>query len=207
LGNGLYSIIFYGISLLFHSRENAIYLIFPSCGTWWIPSFFLGIISSVIPVRYIFKPLLGKRRYNELEVYVAGKNRITRKGRKRWTMLFYILSVIVIFVSVIVFSLLYGWRIEIFQDKIVVNQFRKLSEKTYDFNDVAELRQVRSVLDKNRIYKRDFHEIVFKDNYTLSFDRDWLNKDFEEQAEILKFISGKQKLKIKIIDPAAEKHL
>ncbi|MFA6176865.1 MAG: hypothetical protein WC765_09845, partial [Phycisphaerae bacterium] len=80
----------------------------------------------------------------------------------------------------------------------------KFSEETYDFNDVAELRQVRSILKKNRIYKRDFHVVTFKNGHMFSFDKNLLNKGFEEQAEILKFISGKSNLKIQIIDPAAD---
>ena len=155
-------------------------------------------------MKCIFKPLLGKRRYNELQLYAAGKDRINRKSRKRLTKQFYALSCITVLASMIIFPLLLGCYVKVFQDKIIVNRPWKLSEKTYDFNDVAELRQVKSVFEKNKIYKRTFHEIAFKDGYTLSFYRGWLSKSFEEQAEILKLISGKSNLKIQIIDPVAD---
>ncbi|MFA6176866.1 MAG: hypothetical protein WC765_09850, partial [Phycisphaerae bacterium] len=99
----LCSHIFYGISLLLHGSGNATYLILPSLYMWFLPSLFLGIISSVVPMKCIFKPLLGKRRYNELQLYIARKYKVKGRSRKQWTKRFYIKSAVTVLASMIIF--------------------------------------------------------------------------------------------------------
>ncbi|MCK4998690.1 MAG: PrsW family intramembrane metalloprotease, partial [Anaerohalosphaera sp.] len=193
----LYTYIFWRLDHVLHPVEETSKFVFlPSWSIWIIPSLFLGIVTAVLPFMLIFKKLFGNERYKEYEIYDKLKN--GPHGKK----IFLGLSVMIISVCALIVPLCLDHYVKVHDDGITLSRFAGFGAVDYSYDDVKELRQVVSQKDGSGNITHDYYfEIVFADDYLLTFQNSVFDLDFDEQQDVVKFIEDNCDVRLQIVDP------
>ncbi len=161
-----------------------------------IPSLFLAILLSGIPIHFLYLWLLGPTRYAEYTEYENQKSGIDYRKLFR-----YIACVIIPSCIIFTFLVLDSY-VNITALKIRVNSFFDLYEREYSFEEIAFLKHVKSFKAPNgNIVHKPYFIIGFTDGSNFNFHRTLHEISIKEQEEILQFISSKSKQRIQIDDP------
>ena len=131
---------------------------------WWIPSLFIGIIFSAIPVVLLMKLILGAR-YAEFECYSDMK--VGFNTNRAFGFIGVVILGLSIMLSVALFS--FYWKFD--KDGFAMNPFWDLKETRYAYSDIKELRLIAKFRAPNGNLKNSpYYEIVTKDG------RHWSSK-------------------------------
>jgi len=193
-------IVFYNVSFswlasLRSSSMSGEYLILPSWWIWSCNSVVLAIATSVLFANIIFRYILGKDKYDELNYYDKLVNE--RSDGKLIKSIFAILVVI----SCIGLLLCSDYYINVKTDEIIIDKYFGFSKTVYSVDNIKELKQIKSQNKNGRISRNKYHEIVFDDGYILSLDSDVFKVSWDEQLQIIKFIAKNRNIDINTIDP------
>jgi hypothetical protein len=161
-----------------------------------LPSMFLAILLSAVPMHFLYLRMLGAERYAE---YIEYGNQ--RFGIDTWKLLRYMAYVAVPLCVISAFLLLDSY-VRVTESKIGVNSFFGVGEKEYAYDEVAHLRLVKSFkAPKGNIVRKPYFVIGFSDGAEYSFKRTQHETGLQEQKEIVHFISGRTKKDVQIDDP------
>ncbi len=189
--------LFYWIASVIHTKKSYEYLILPSWLIFGLFSSILGFSVAVIPTNFIFESLLKGQKHKEYELYVKLKRKKTWGKKSLWGIVIW-----VIVVGCIVLPFLFDYYIGVRSNEIIVNEFFGFTKKIYPYDEVAEIKLIKSQKRKNGgISRKESHEIIFNDGYVLSFEGDNYNLSKDKESEIINFIAQKSGKGIQIIDP------
>jgi NADH:ubiquinone oxidoreductase subunit 5 (subunit L)/multisubunit Na+/H+ antiporter MnhA subunit len=161
-----------------------------------LPSLFLAILLSVIPVHLIYLRLLGSERYAEYTEYENKKS-----GINSWKLLRY-MAYVAAPVCVIFTLLTLDSYMKITESKVIVNPFFGVGEKEYYFENVETLKLVKSFKAPNgNIVNEPYFVIGFADGTEFNFHRTLHEIGIKEQDKMVSFISYKSNKGIQIDDP------
>lgn len=172
------------------------YIVIPSVWFWMSHALTLATATCVLPTIIVLKRLLGPERYAEFNLY--GKLKEGTDGKR----LLLALALMLIGANCVTLPLSFDWYFRITDDQILVSRFWGFGEMAYSFQDVAEVRFVKSQKnERGAIRWRKYHEIAFTDGHILSFDKGWHNLSRKEEAEIAEFVAQESQKHVKLVDP------
>jgi len=182
--------------LFLPESDNTAWTIQVPDAMWYLPSFFAAILLSAIPTHFLFLAILGEKRYAE---YTHFSN--LKAGFDGWKVLrasgYFLFPIIAV-------ALLFSWLnyAVITEDRIIVNLTFELTEKNYSFDQISALELVRSFRAPNGNINRANPYIVirFTDGSSLDFHSFLHNATIQTQVDILKMVSTKSKVSVKIIE-------
>ncbi len=189
--------LFAALMFYLHSRKaNYQYLVLPSLATWVPHGLAMSWMISLFPMILLCKRWLGPKQYSEFELYG-----ILKEGTDTKKLLLF-LALMVLAVECVMLPLSFDWYMRITNDQIMMSRFWNFGETAYSFQDVAEVRSVKSQRsERGEITWRKYHEIAFNDGYTLSFDKSWHNLNRKEEFEVVDFVARRANKQIKLEDP------
>jgi hypothetical protein len=189
--------VFAALMFYLHSRKaHYQYLVLPSLAAWVPHGLAMSWMISLFPTILLCKRWLGPVQYSEFELYG-----ILKEGPDTKKLLLF-LALMVVAVECVMLPLSFDWYVRITNDQIMVSRFWDLGETAYSFQDVAEVRLVKSQKTRlGEITRRTYHEIAFSDGYTLSFDKSWHNLNRKEEFEVVDFIARRSNKQVKLEDP------
>lgn len=160
-----------------------------------LPSLFLAIFLSGIPVHFLYSRLLGPDRYAEYTEY--GNQKF---GVNSWKLLRY-MAYVAVPVCVIFTFLTLDSYVRVTESRIGVNSFFGVGEREYTFKEVEFLKLVKSFKapNGNIVYKPHFI-IGFADGSEFNFHRTLHETSIKEQEGITRFVSYKSKQRIQVDD-------
>ena len=161
-----------------------------------LPSIFLAIFLAGIPLHFLYLRLLGPERYAQ---YIEYGNQ--KLGVNSWKLLRHMAYVIVP-LCVIFTALTLDSYVRITESKIGINPFFGIGEKEYSFEDVRNLKLVKSFKAPNgNIVYRPYFVISFADGTEFNFHKTLFDTNIKEQERIAVFISHKSNRTIQVDDP------
>ncbi len=176
--------------------ESGKYLIPQHQDIWILLAFFMGLILSSIPLHFLYLTLLGKERYGEYTEYADRKHGVN--GLKVFTCL---ASGIVPVCLALTFLALDSYT-RVTDDAFVVNRFFGIGEKSYGYDEIKNIKLTKSFEAPNgNIVRRDEYTIHFTDGTDFEFLNALHDIKFEQEKEIIEFVSARSNKKIIIIDP------
>ena len=176
--------------------EESVFLIPPPSITWGLPSLFLAIFLSAIPLHYLYLTLLGKQRYAEYTEYNNQKH-----GLNSWKLLRYMAYVIIPICFAFTFLSLDTYS-RVTNSSFIVNRFLSVGEAEYTFSDIKKIELVKSFKAPNgNIVRKPYYSIEFADNTSYNFHKSMHNLNFDQQKEIIEYISGVTNREVSIVDP------
>lgn len=171
------------------------YFLYPTTTLWFLPAFFLAIVTSAIPCHYLYSFLL-RERYDEYTLYCN-----LRHGFDGWKFLKK-MSLVLIVAIFIFFPFIVDWYTRVTPSKIGVNEFFGFGEKHYKYQDINEIRRLLSFkAPSGNIVRRIHHEIEFSDGFIWSSQRNPFELRPKQENEIIEYISVNGKKEINTIDP------
>lgn len=182
-------------STLYYSPENEnpeiIYHIATSRLMWFMPGLLLSFALIRFPMTFIYKLIL-KEDYNQFMLYSDLKT-----GADGMKIMNYI-SWISGLGSVILLVLLSDYSVDIYKEKIVLNDFLTFSNKSYSFSEIQSINYIQPINPNTGESEKTSYFIRFKDNGHWDTARG-LEDDNNRQEEIINYLSEKTKLKINAV--------
>lgn len=187
-----------GLTIISYSLRPYIakdeYLFNASSITWLIPSLFLALCFSAIPLHFLLRYLLGKERYED---YMVCGN--ANMGFSTWRAFIFMCCIIVpLMLAMIGFGM--NHHLLITSSGVSIKELFALKEHCYELSDIRRVERVLS--DKapdGQIYRRNNYQVVFCDGYKWESRNSCLSVHSEEKiAEIL---SDRANIPITIINP------
>ncbi len=176
--------------------DHSEFLIYQPSFALAIPSLFLAILLSSIPMHFLYLWLLGPTRYAEYTEYENQKSGVDSRKLLRH-MAYVIVPSCIIFTFLVLES-----YVNITALKIKVNSFFDLYECEYSFEEIKFLKHVKSFKAPNgNIIHKPYCIIGFTDGSNINFHKTLHEISIKEQEEILQFISSKSKQRIQIENP------
>jgi hypothetical protein len=161
--------------------KNIVFQILPH-GLWYFPATLFAITLLKFPRILIFKLIL-KNKYDDFIKYLNLKEGYdTQKVITFISLCFGLFSIIIAF-------LVYDYSIKIFDDKIVKNDFLSITGKSYKFDQINTISEVKDSKSDN-IY----HIVKFNNGENWDTDNSVLN-DNKREPEFIKFIESKTNIK------------
>lgn len=178
--------------IIFYSTEanepEIIYHIGTSRLMWFMPALVLSFGLIRIPMTLIYK-LIFKKEYNQFMLYSDLKTGID--GMRLLNYMTWIAGI----GSVLLLILLSDYSVDIYKEKIVLNDFLTFSDKSYSFSEIESINYIQPVNPNTQQPEKESYFIRFKDGGHWDTARG-LEDDNNRQSEIINFLSGKTGLKI-----------
>jgi hypothetical protein len=182
-------------SILSSLGEN-IFLFPPTTAVWALPAIFMSIFLAAIPMHYLYLGLLGKQRYSEYTEYGNLKH-----SMDSWKVLRY-MAYVCIPICIAFSGLALDSYIRVTEDTFVSNDLLSLGERAHNFDEIESIELTKSFKAPNgNIVRRSYYAIEFKDGYIYDFDNSLSELGFEEQREIISYITKGSTALIKVNDP------
>lgn len=179
-GTGLcilwYSVFQLFVNIYFASKGGSFLVIGFSRLFLFVPSFLLGILSTVFPLEITYKLIL-KEDFNSFVRYSNYKSQMD--GRRVLLLLSFVL--VPLCLSFIILGTDYYTRFT--PSAIYRNDFFGFNEIKYNYEDISSISKRLHVRDKNGkiIYRWPFYSIHFKDGFELDLDQKSISTyDFEK---------------------------
>lgn len=180
------------LSIIFYSTEanepEIIYHIGTSRLMWFMPALVLSFGLIRIPMTLIYK-LIFKKEYNQFMLYSDLKTGID--GMRLLNYMTWIAGI----GSVLLLILLSDYSVDIYKEKIVLNDFLTFSDKSYSFSEIESINYIQPINPNTQQPEKESYFIRFKDGGYWDTARG-LEDDNNRQSEIINFLSGKTGLKI-----------
>jgi hypothetical protein len=182
-------------STIFYSPENneseIIYHIATSRLMWFMPGLFLSFALIRFPMTFIYKLIL-KEDYNQFMLYSDLKT-----GADGMKIINYITWISGLG-SVLLLVLLSDYSINIYKEKVVLNDFLTFSNKSYAFSEIQSINYIQPINPNTGKPENPSYFIRFKDNGYWDTSRG-LEDDNNRQEEIINYLSEKTKLTINLL--------
>lgn len=176
--------------------DKGVYFISQPPVIWALPSLFLAIFLSVIPLHYLYRKLLGVKRYAEYTEY--GNQKFGVNSLKLLIYMGYI--IIPICLAFTILSLDHYARIN--KSSVAINRFFSIGETEYDFSQIQSIELTKSFKAPNgNIVKKPHFVVHFNDNTSLNLNSAMYELSFEQQQDAATYISSNALKKITINDP------
>ena len=187
-------------STIFYSSENnereIIYHIETSRLMWFMPGLVLSFALIRFPMTFIYKLIL-KANYNEFMLYSDLKT--GADGIKILNYMMWISGI----AAVLLLILLSDYSVNIYKDKIVLNDFLTFRDKTYSFSEIESINHIKPLNPNTGKPENPSYFIRFKDNGHWDTNRG-LEDDNNKQEEIINYLSEKNKLKVNVLQANPE---
>jgi len=181
----LFSIIFYSSE---SSNSEIIYHIGTSRLMWFMPALILSFGLLRVPMTLIYKSIF-KSDYNQFMLYSDLKTGID--GMRVLNYMTWISGL----GAVLFLVLLSDYSVDIYKEKIVLNDFLTFSDKSYSFSEIQSINYIKPLNPNTGEPEKSSYFIKFKDGEHWDTARG-LEDDNNRQNEIIKFLSEKSKLNI-----------
>lgn len=176
--------------------DKSIFLIPQPSVIWALPALFLGICLSAVPLHYLYLALLGRQRYAEYTEY--GNQKL---GVNSWKLLRYMGYVVIPICLIFTFLSLDSYA-RVTNSSFIVNRFFSVGEAEYGFGEIEAIQLIKSRKAPNgNIVRKPHYSIEFVDNTSYNFHKSLHDLSFEQQTEIVNYISGIASIEISVIDP------
>jgi NADH:ubiquinone oxidoreductase subunit 5 (subunit L)/multisubunit Na+/H+ antiporter MnhA subunit len=187
-------------STIFYSPENKvpgiIYHIATSRLMWFMPGLVLSFALIRFPMTFIYKLIL-KEDYDEFMLYSDLKT-----GADGVKILSYMMWISGIGAALLLI-LLSDYSVNIYKDKIVLNDFLTFTDKTYSFSEIESINHIKPLNPNTGEPEKPSYFIRFKDKGHWDTNRG-LEDDNNKQEEIINYLSEKTKLKINVLEANLE---
>lgn len=162
---------------------DSIFLIAPNLYMWFVPATFLAFAVIVFPITSIYRLLLGDR-YDEYLHYTNLKHGFD--GMRIYRPMAWVFGIAAIAST----YLMLDYTIEITSKKIILNDFIKTKEKSYDFKQVKSINYVLNSMSKDKTLTPNPHY------YVTFIDGNYWNtmsglSDEANQSRIIKYLAEK----------------
>jgi hypothetical protein len=167
--------------LRFSAFNDIVYKIIPDSETWYVPAFFIGILTSYFPLTWITKFIFGNKvvEYNEFQKQMYPG---TSKSFGRNLMIgFIILLATVIFI-------LMDWYVFADSKEIAINSLFGIGQTTYSYNEIKSIRSSYQL--KQSEWDRPIYVIDFINGDRWSTR--WIPDENAQQANDLVIYISKQ---------------
>lgn len=182
-------------STIFYSPENndseVIYHIGTSRLMWFMPALVLAFGFVKFPMTFIYKLIL-KQDYNEFILYSDLKT--GADGMKIFNYMMWISGI----GTIILMILLSDYSVNIYKEKIILNDFLTFTNKTYSFSEIKSINYIQPLNPNTGEPQTPSYFIRFKDNGHWDTSRG-LEDDNNRQEEIINYLSEKTKLTINLL--------
>lgn len=187
----LFAAFFSGIyNILFLSSPGLIYQLGPNKLMWYIPSVLLSLAVVVYPVIILYKLILKDRYYNYfLRTHIKYGFDIIQLYKPIAWLFVLIAGIMLIFML--------DYSTEIYNDKIVLNDFFRMSKKTYQLKEIRAIIFVKNIKSSEGLDPKPHYVIQFADKGSWS-TLSGLN-DKNKQTEIINFLVLKSQKQIKTL--------
>lgn len=175
---------------------ESVYVFPPITAVWALPAIFMSTFLATIPMHYLYLGLLGKQRYSEYSEYGNLKH-----SMDSWKVLRY-MAFVCVPVCIAFSSLALDSYLRVTEDTFVANDLLSLGEREYNFDEIQSIELTKSFKAPNgNIVHRSYYAIEFKDGYVFEFDNSLSGVGFEQQQEIISYITKKSTALVKVNDP------
>lgn len=179
-------------SIIFYSSESRnseiIYHIGTSRLMWFMPALILSFGLLRVPMTLIYKGIF-KSDYNQFMLYSDLKTGID--GMRVLNYMTWISGLGTVFFLV----LLSDYSVDIYKEKIVLNDFLSFSDKSYSFSEIQSINYIKPLNPNTGEPEKASYFIKFKDGGHWDTARG-LEDDNNRQNEIINFLSEKSNLNI-----------
>jgi hypothetical protein len=186
-----------GLAAWLHSAPgNAEFVLTPPSFLWALPALFLGMVSAVVPMHFLYRYLLGPNRYAEYNDFIN-----TKAGFDSFRVIFFLGLLVV--PSMILLSLL-ALDCRVFGDKdgVTLNGFLSFGDRRYAWSDVKSIERVDSFEAPNgNIVRKPYHVIRFSDGAAINFHRILADTAPETQQSVAQYASDRSGVALTVVDP------
>lgn len=176
-------------------NKASLYYLSPSDIFWFLPAFFLAIVTAALPCHLLYSFIL-KDRYEEYTLYCN-----LRYGYDGWK-IFKKMTILIVIIILITLPFAINCYSKIGQNEMIFNPFFGLREKRYNYSQLCKIKKVLSFKAPNgNVVRRTFHDLTFSDGYIWSTKNSLYEIGEELENEIVKFVSDRSGKPIEIIDP------
>lgn len=161
-----------------------------------VPAVFLAIFLSAIPMHFLYLRLLGPERYEEYIHY--GNQKIGFNALK----LFRAMAWVMVPLCIIFTFLSLDSYVRVTESGIGVNSFFGVGERGYSFDEIEQIKLVKSFKAPNgNIVRRPYFIFAFTDGDEINFHRTIHELSLKEQEEIARYLSSRSGRGIIVNDP------
>ena len=173
--------------------EPSVYLIVLPSIVWTLPALFFAIFLSALPSHFLFRGLLGRRRYAEYVEYGNQKFQIDV-----WRLFKYLGNLLLPFCLLLTLMALDCYA-RIGDREFIVNRFLGVGETVYVFGQIESITRVQSLAaSENDILRQGYYVIRFNDGERFDFRRSWSGTGIAEQREIANYLATVTGLDIRV---------
>lgn len=185
------------VARLHESRlDDGVFLIYEPSIALLISSFFLAVIMSDIPIRYLYSRIMGPERYAEYIEHVNRKHGINSEKFLRY-MAYFTVPVCILFSVMSLDSYM-----KVTGSEVLFNNFFGAGVSRYAFSDIEDLRLVKSFEAPNGSIVREHYSIIrFNDGNEFNFHKTLHDSDIHEQVRIIDYLSSESGIEILVDDP------
>jgi len=196
IGFFIWILLKYSYAVTMSNFDSSIFLIAQPTVSWALPSIFLSIFLSAIPMHYLLSYLLGKERYSEYTEYGNQKFQVNS-----WKLVRY-MAYIMVPICILFTTMAFNNYVRVSNDYFIVNEFFSLSEKKYRFDDVKDIELIKSFEAPNgNVVRNPYYVIYFNDGNDYNFHKTLQDLNLSQQKEICNYLVEQTGLNIQIIDP------
>jgi len=196
IGVALWQLFLFLAELQSSRLSGSQFLIFqPSVGLV-LPAIFLAIFLSAIPMHFLYLRLLGPERYEEYTHFTNQK-----VGIDSWKLLRAMAWVMVPLCIIFTFLSLDSY-VRVTENGIGVNSFFGVGERGYSFDEIEQIKLVKSFeAPSGDIVRRPYFIFAFSDGDEINFHRTIHELSLKEQDEITRYLSSRSGRRIVVDDP------
>lgn len=196
IGFSTWGVLQYLYTVTISKFEPSIFLITQPTVSWALPSIFLAIFISAIPMHFLLLWLLGEERYSEYTEYGNQKFQVNS-----WKLVRY-MAYIMVPICILFTTMAFNNYVRVNNEYFIVNEFFSFSEKKYKFDEVKNIELVKSFKAPNGdVVRNPYYVIYFNDDNYYNFHKTLQDLDLSQQKDICDYLVEQIGLDIKIIDP------
>lgn len=182
--------------IIISNLAESVYIFPPTTAVWALPAIFMSIFLAAIPMHYLYLGLLGKQRYSEYTEYGNLKH-----SMDSWKVLRY-MAYVCMPVCIAFAGLALDSYLRVTGDAFISNDLLSLGERAHNFNEIESIELTKSFKAPNgNIVRRSYYAIEFKDGYIFEFNNSVSEVDFEQQREVISYITKNSTALVKVNDP------
>jgi len=187
-------------STIFYSPENSESQVLYHIGTsrlmWYMPALVLAFGFVKLPMTFIYKVIL-KENFDEFILYSDLKT--GADGMKIFNYMMWISGI----GAIVLMMLLSDYSVNIYKEKIVLNDFLTFTDKTYSFSEIKSINYIQPLNPNTGEPQTPSYFIKFNDDGHWDTSRG-LEDDNNRQEEIINYLAEKTKLKVNVLSSNPE---